>query len=246
MKSVSAWKAANAQSDPQHDAGLEALRERLESLESHCLTNLVGGLDAMIAGDLTVAVQPATKPLEPCGDPAVDALAEVFNRMLEKAQSGLRGYNTVREDLRGKLGDHSILGDLDTKMKSIDNNCLVSLGKGLEGLRSGDLTIEAHPVTTPIDGRNGDRIGSLGETFNSMLAKAQTGLGGYNEVRETMRAALGDHSILADLDTKMKSIDNNCLVSLGAGLEGLRNGDLTIEAHPVTTSIDARNGESIG
>ena len=190
MKSFSAWKAANAQSDPQHDAGLEALRERLESLESHCLTNLVGGLDAMIAGDLTVAVQPATKPLEPCGDPAVDALAEVFNRMLEKAQSGLRGYNTVREDLRGKLGDHSILGDLDTKMKSIDNNCLVSLGKGLEGLRSGDLTIEAHPVTTPIDGRNGDRIGSLGETFNSMLAKAQGGLNLYNETRGELAAMI--------------------------------------------------------
>ena len=187
MKSFSARKAVPVieapQSHPQHDAGLQALRERLESLDGHCLTNLGAGLDAMVRGDLTVDVQPVTQPLAPCGDPAVDAIAEVFNRMLEKAQAGLRGYNTVREDLRGKLGDHSILTDLDTKMKSIDNNCLVSLGEGLEGLRNGDLTIEAHPVTTSIESRNGHAIGSLGETFNSMLAKAQGGLNLYNETR---------------------------------------------------------------
>ena len=187
MNPFSARKAVKApvpDADAQkRDAGLEALRERLESLEAHCLTNLVGGLEAMTRGDLTVDVRPATKPLAPCGDPAVDALAEVFNRMLAKAQAGLGGYNEVRETMRAALGDHSILGDLDEKMKSIDNNCLVSLGNGLEGLRNGDLTIDAHPVTTAITGRNGSRIGSLGETFNSMLLKAQGGLNLYNETR---------------------------------------------------------------
>jgi methyl-accepting chemotaxis protein len=337
VKSFSARKAAPVSvaphTDPQHDAGLEALRERLESLEAHCLTNLGRGLDAMTRGDLTVDVQPATKPLQPCGDPAIDAIAEVFNRMLETAQSGLRGYNTVREDLREKLGDQSVLNDLDTRLKSLDGNCLTNLGEGLdamvngdltvsvapatqplvgrdgssvgslgetfnsmltkaqgglelyntlrEDLRAklgdvscltelderlksldghcltnlgngldamiaGDLTVEVHPATTPLAASNGHAIGSLGETFNSMLGKAQAGLVGYNTVRETMRGALGDQSILADLDTKMKSIDNNCLVSLGNGLEGLRNGDLTIEANPVTTSIQATNGHSIG
>ena len=250
MKSFSARKAAPVsvapQTHPQHDAGLEALRERLESLEAQCLTNLGAGLDAMIRGDLTVDVQPATKPLEPCGDPAVDALAEVFNRMLDKAQAGLRGYNTLREDLRSKLGDVSCLSDLDARLKSLDGHCLTNLGAGLDAMIEGDLTIEVQPATTPLTTAAGLEIGSLGETFNSMLGKAQAGLAGYNTVRETMRDALGDHSILADLDTKMKSIDNNCLVSLGNGLEGLRNGDLTIEANPVTTSIEARNGQSIG
>ncbi len=185
MKMFTARTAATTtpDTDDQHQAGLEALRERLESLEAHCLTNLGHGLDAMTRGDLTVDVQPATKPLEPCGDPSVDALAEVFNRMLAKAQSGLVGYNTVRETMRSALGDHSVLADLDTKMKSIDDNCLVSLAEGLEGLRNGDLTIEAHPVTTSIQARNGDSIGSLGTTFNSMLLKAQGGLNLYNETR---------------------------------------------------------------
>jgi len=232
--------------NPQHEAGLEALRERLESLEGHCLTNLGAGLDAMARGDLTVDVQPATKPLEPFGDPQVDALVEVFNRMLAKAQGGLELYNTVREDLRSKLGDQSKLNDLDARLKSLDGNCLTNLGAGLVAMQSGDLTVDVQPVTNPIVADGNKAIGSLSETFNSMLGKAQGGLGLYNTVREDLRSKLGDHSILSDLDKKMESIDKNCLVSLAAGLTALRNGDLTVDAQPVTTSIEARNGEAIG
>ncbi|HTN22860.1 MAG TPA: methyl-accepting chemotaxis protein [Solirubrobacteraceae bacterium] len=225
---------------------MEALRERLESLEGHCLTNLGAGLDAMARGDLTVDVQPATKPLEPFGDPQVDALVEVFNRMLAKAQGGLELYNTVREDLRSKLGDQSKLNDLDARLKSLDGNCLTNLGAGLVAMQSGDLTVDVQPVTNPIVADGNKAIGSLSETFNSMLGKAQGGLGLYNTVREDLRSKLGDHSILSDLDKKMESIDKNCLVSLAAGLTALRNGDLTVDAQPVTTSIEARNGEAIG
>ncbi|MEA2155678.1 MAG: methyl-accepting chemotaxis protein, partial [Solirubrobacteraceae bacterium] len=248
MKSFSAHRAAPPAPDTreQHTAGLEALRERLESLDAHCLTNLGAGLDAMTRGDLTVDVQPATQPLQPFGDPTVDALVDVFNRMLVKAQSGLEGYNTVREDLRAKLGDRSVLHDLDERLKSLDSVCLTNLGTGLEAMVKGDLTVDVQPATKPLDSDGGQSIGSLGETFNSMLGKAQGGLGLYNTVREDLRGKLGDHSILADLDRKMESIDKNCLVSLAEGLTALRNGDLTVDAQPVTTSIEARNGEAIG
>jgi methyl-accepting chemotaxis protein len=230
----------------QHEAGLVALRERLESLEGNCLTNLGAGLDAMNRGDLTVDVQPVTAPLEHFGDPSVDALVDVFNRMLAKAQGGLVLYNTVREDMRSKLGDHSVLADLDARMKSLDANCLTNLGKGLQAMEHGDLTIEVQPATSFIESPGGAQIGSLGETFNSMLSKAQGGLVLYNSVREDLRSKLGDHSILTDLDAKMESIDKNCLVSLANGLTALRNGDLTVDAQPVTSSIEATNGYHIG
>jgi methyl-accepting chemotaxis protein len=137
----------------------------------------------MEAGDLTVEVHPATTPVESAIGAPIGSLAETFNSMLGKAQGGLGLYNSVREDLRAKLGDHSILEDLDRKMESIDKNCLVALANGLTALRNGDLTVDAQPVTTCVEGQNGSAIGSLGETFNSMLAKAQGGLGLYNETR---------------------------------------------------------------
>ena len=245
MKAFSARHAAPTV-NPQHEAGLTALRERLESLEGNCLTNLGAGLDAMTHGDLTVDVQPATQPLEHFGDPSVDALVDVFNRMLAKAQSGLAGYNTVREDLRAKLGDRSVLHQLDERLQSLDSVCLTNLGNGMEAISNGDLTVDVQPATKALVSDNGSSIGSLGETFNSMLVKAQGALELYNSVREDLRSALGDHSILADLDGKMASIDNNCLVSLADGLTALRNGDLTVDAHPVTTSIVAVNGGHIG
>ena len=234
-------------SDPQHDAGLEALRERLESLEAHCLTNLGAGLDAMTRGDLTFDVQPATQPLAPCGDPAIDAIAEVFNRMLGKAQAGLAGYNTVREDLRAKLGDNSVLHDLDVRLKSLDGNCLTSLGEGLEAMVNGDLTVDVQPATQPLVGAPGASLGSLGDTFNSMLAKAQGGLELYNTVREDLRAKLGDVSVLHDLDARLTSMDGNCLTNLGAGLEAMVEGDLTVDVQPATKPLisDARPSDRL-
>jgi methyl-accepting chemotaxis protein len=245
---VKAFSARNAAPtvNPQHEAGLTALRERLESLEGHCLTNLGAGLEAMTRGDLTVDVQPVTEPLEHFGDPSVDALVDVFNRMLARAQGGLELYNTVREDLRGKLGDHSVLNVLDTRMKSLDSVCLTNLAAGLTAMEAGDLTVEVHPATTLVESSAGAPIGSLAETFNSMLLKAQGGLELYNSVREDLRAKLGDHSILDDLDRKMESIDKNCLVSLANGLTALRNGDLTVDAQPVTTFVEGQNGSAIG
>ncbi len=91
---------------------LAPLKARLESLEQHCLTNLLKGLEAMHEGDLTVEVLPHTEPLSPSGDADIDAFGDIFNAMLAKAQSGLELYNMVREDLREKLGDHSTLGVL--------------------------------------------------------------------------------------------------------------------------------------
>jgi methyl-accepting chemotaxis protein len=245
---VKAFSARNAAPtvNPQHEAGLTALRERLESLEGHCLTNLGAGLEAMTRGDLTVDVQPATTPLEHFGDPSIDALVDVFNRMLTKAQGGLELYNTVREDMRAKLGDQSILHDLDGRLKSLDSVCLTNLGTGLEAMSNGDLTVDVQPATKFIDASDGQSIGSLGETFNSMLAKAQGGLELYNSVREDLRGKLGDHSVLNALDTRMKSLDSVCLTNLAGGLTAMEAGDLTVEVHPATTPVESAIGAPIG
>ena len=246
MKFPSARHAAPAAPavNPQHEAGLEALRERLESLDAVCLTNLGNGLEAMSNGDLTVDVQPATRPLEHFGDPTVDALVDVFNSMLAKAQGGLELYNSVREDLRAKLGDKSVLSDLDVRLKSLDSVCLTNLGTGLEAMVAGDLTVDVQPATTPLV--SDKPIGSLGDTFNSMLTKAQGGLGLYNTVREDLRAKLGDQSVLTELDVRMKSLDSVCLTNLGTGLQAMEVGDLTVEVQPATTPVQSTTGAQIG
>ena len=171
------------------DPVVAQLKDRLTSLHDNCLTELAGGLRAINAADLTVAVTPVTAPIDATSeDPTVQELVQLFNGMLDKAQAAITDYNAMREDLRRALGDRSILGELAPRLISLTDNCLTGLGTGLAAVAEGDLTVDAHPVTTPIAGAN---VGELGEVFNRMLEMAQGGLESYNAMRGRLHDRVG-------------------------------------------------------
>jgi methyl-accepting chemotaxis protein len=174
------------------DPVVQELRERLTSLHDHCLTNLAAGLQAIADGDHTVAVTPVTAPIERVSDePVVQELVDLFNSMLVKAQGALGSYESAREQLRHGLGDQSSLRPLEARLTSLSDNCLVSLGTGLAAVADGDLTVDAYPVTTPLEAPAGAEIGQLGEIFNGMLVRAQDGLGSYNAMRGRLQDRVG-------------------------------------------------------
>ncbi len=183
---------AKATSDDSQAAEVRRqLIERLRSLDTNCLQNLVNGVSSATNGDLTVEVLPTTKSIEArCEDRDLNELADVFNSMLSKAQAALTGYNELREQLRSALGDQSCLEGLTERLHSLSGHCLAGLGAGLQAAASGDLTVEATPVTTPLQARSGARLGELGEVFNTMLGQAQGGIGSYNEMRGELAAMI--------------------------------------------------------
>jgi methyl-accepting chemotaxis protein len=186
-------RSAAPQAVAAPDPAAAELRQRLRSLHDHCLTNLLAGLDAMTAGDLTVHVAPATTPIGSRSDDAdTQELIELFNSMLAKAQAALAGYNAVRETLRSALGDHSSLEDLQTRLTSMSDHCLTGLGDGLAAMAQGDLTVTVHPATTPLQAPFGKQLGTLGETFNVMLGKAQGGLEAYNATRASVAGMIAE------------------------------------------------------
>ncbi len=182
MLSLTRRRADTAPAAP--DPVLLELKQRLRSLNEHCLTDLGAGLAAMVTGDLTVEVTPATRPIETVAvDPDVQELVELFNSMLAKAQAGLVAYNHVRVQQQRVLGDRSCLHDVQGRLTSLSENCLTNLGHGLAAMTEGDLTVEVRPVTTPLAVSPGQALGELGELFNDMLGKAQGGLESYNATR---------------------------------------------------------------
>jgi methyl-accepting chemotaxis protein len=187
-------RAATRSSQTAADAAsVNQVKAGLRSLHDHCLTNLGGGLKAMAAGDLTVAVQTVTRPIDVEGvDEGTRELVELFNSMLVKAQAALADYNALREDLRAAFGDQSCLHDLRQRLNSLNNVCLTGLGEGLSAAAVGDLTVDVHPVTTPVVAAPGSRLGDLGEVFNSMLAKAQGGIAAYNAMRGRLNQRVGN------------------------------------------------------
>jgi methyl-accepting chemotaxis protein len=78
------------------------------------------------------------------------------------------------------------------RLQSLDAHCLQDLTDGLEAAAKGDLTLEATPVTAPLDVRTKDELGRLSATFNEMLAKAQRGIVAYTTMRAELSSLIGE------------------------------------------------------
>lgn len=177
------------------DPAVAALKDRLRSLDEHCLAGLEDGLAAMVGGDLTQGLAGVTQPIAVSSDdPDIAELVGLFNSMLQRAQGALASYEVLRAQLRDALGDESCLEDLSDRLTSLTDNCLTGLGDGLSAMARGDLTVSAMPVTTPLVASPGAELGQLGETFNVMLGLAQAGLHGYNESRHAIATMVGEIS----------------------------------------------------
>ncbi len=137
--------------------------------------------------------------------------------------------------------------ELRERLHSLHDHCLTNLVAGLDAMTRGDLTVHVAPATKPITTDAADaETQELVELFNSMLAKAQIALEGYNSVRETMRAALGDESCLDGLQSRLNSLTSHCLTGLGDGLTAMADGDLTVVVEPATTPLTTRPGKQLG
>jgi methyl-accepting chemotaxis protein len=102
--------------------GLAPLRERLESLRDHCLTDLQAGLNAMAAeGDLSRAIAPVTTPVHIRGGDEIAALGEIFNDMLDQAQATLAAYNAMRARTAemGRIAAEIGAGDLSSTVEPL-------------------------------------------------------------------------------------------------------------------------------
>ena len=137
--------------------------------------------------------------------------------------------------------------ELRERLHSLHDHCLTNLVAGLDAMTRGDLTVHVAPATKPIVTRSESAdTQELVDLFNSMLAKAQTALEGYNAVREEMRAALGDDNCLEGLQARLNSMSDHCLTGLGEGLTAMADGDLTVDVQPATTPLITRPGKQLG
>jgi methyl-accepting chemotaxis protein len=136
--------------------------------------------------------------------------------------------------------DDPVVGQLKTRLTSLHDNCLTDLAAGLRAMNEQDLTLAVTPVTAPIDAESADpAINELVALFNAMLDKAQAAIEDYNEMREELRAALGDRSSLHALQDRLTSLSDHCLTGLGDGLAAVASGDLTVGVTPVTEPLTA-------
>lgn len=79
---------------------VQALASRLNSLETHCVTDLQQGIMALERGDLTVESRAVTTPIPNPSKDEIGKLSTVFNTMLEKMQNAIASYEKARFGLQ--------------------------------------------------------------------------------------------------------------------------------------------------
>jgi methyl-accepting chemotaxis protein len=152
----------------------------------------------------------------------------------------------LRDQMKAALGDHSTTRELQSGMGDLLGT-LQHLEQGLHSMNDGDLTVSVDASLQPISPEvEGQSVGFVADSYNSMIESAQASLEGYNQMRETLRQKLGDHSSLEALTERLQSLTENCLTDLKDALSAMNDGDLTTIVKPTTSPIEVRDGEAVG
>ena len=181
------------------EQAVTAVTRCLESLNTHCLKGVAGGLEAMTRRDLTRTVTPTTRPvdLNPY-DPARAARVAQVNMLVEQAQTAVAAYNGVQTRLRATLGDESSLDELIEGMDSLSGHCIDGLRGGLGAMAGGDFTVATEAVTRPIERAPGLEPGQLATTFNAMRAGMASAVDSYGQMRGQVGAMIAEVGQVAE------------------------------------------------
>ncbi len=178
---------------------LETVRACLESLNQHCLTGISDGLQAMTRRDLTRTVQARTGLIDLVpDDPAMAALVEQVNGVVERTRAAVESYNAVQARLRATMGDESCLDELLRGMASLSENCMQDVLDGLTAMAGGDFTATAVAMTKPIERAPGVEAGELCVTFNTMREQMAATVGSYGQMRGQVGAMIAEVGEVAE------------------------------------------------
>ena len=91
-----------------------------------------------------------------------------------------------------ELRTRARLTPLVARLRSLDEHCMAALDRGLGAMAQGDLTVEAVPVTEPLDAGARDQIGEACTTTNGLIGKVRDSIAGYNGMRDQLGSLIGE------------------------------------------------------
>jgi methyl-accepting chemotaxis protein len=82
------------------------------------------------------------------------------------------------------------LGEVNGKLKSLQEECVTELGRGVAALADGDLTYRVVAHTTGVEVRSKDEVGQLATTFNALLTQTQETVDSYTRSQESLSSVV--------------------------------------------------------
>lgn len=172
---------------------IHRLSEKLTHLDDHCLSELVVGLDSVARGDLTHAANIATDPIEVASRDELGAMCATFNRMLEKVDKTVCGYETTRASLAG------IISSIQDSTGSL-------------AATSTQLERAASETSTAIN-QISETIGMMSCSADDAASSSQQIAHGSESLAATSQAAAG---AVERLDDTMKKLESASAAQLSA------------------------------
>lgn len=106
------------------DRPMKKVKERIQQLQSACITNLGNGLLAIAEGDLDRRVEKVTQPLNMNQRDEIGDIADTVDQIVFRTQSSVDAYEEMRETLKELVAETEIVrqstavGELDKKADS--------------------------------------------------------------------------------------------------------------------------------
>ena len=82
------------------------------------------------------------------------------------------------------------LSEILTRIRSLNEDCMTALSRGLGAMATGDLTVEVTTAIERIEQQGRDEIAQVAETLNDLIAKTEGSVRDYNETRVRLGAAI--------------------------------------------------------
>jgi methyl-accepting chemotaxis protein len=162
-------------------------------------------------------------------------------KLIDEAISGTATLKDIRADVFSAI----VAGKVDTAIELNEN--------GANGKPSGDKTAEAvvdllndttalsqqHAANAQADAEHQATSATRNAIIIGVVA-ALAGLAIAYFIARTIRTSVGN------VVNRLESIEKNCVTRLQAGIEGLANGDLSIDVQPVTPKIANYSKDEVG
>ncbi len=229
--------------------------DRLRSLREQDTTDLRHGLEAMAGGDLTIAVEPATEPIEHVTRDELGQVATAVNAIRENTVASLEAYNDTRRALSAMIGEvqatastvsassQQVAATSEAAGRTVDEiaGAVSEVAEGASRqAHTADVTREATTEMVGVTAQSAERAQQSAEAASEALAVARDGADAVAQATQAMagvRSASEDVTrSIRQLGTKSEQIggivdaitgiaEQTNLLALNAAIEAARAGE---------------------